>query len=184
MKILALSGSTRKKSVNTDILKILQEKSENHIDFQIYQQLDQLPHFNQDIDGDDIPLIIQDFRKQVDTADGLIISTPEYVFSVPAVIKNAIEWLVATTVLSDKPTAAITASTVGKKGHESLLLILNTLYCDLSEETSLLISGAKSKINTEGLITDPYTAEQLDQLWNNFLSSIEKNSSIKSSINE
>ena len=172
MKILVLSGSTRKKSVNTDLLKILQSKGKGRADLHIYSQLDQLPHFNQDLDGDDVPAIVQDFRKQIEEADGLIISTPEYVFSLPAIVKNAIEWLVATTVLSDKPTAAITASTVGKKGHESLVLILNTLYCKISEETCLLISEAKSKINAEGIITDTNTAEQLNQLWNHFTASI------------
>ena len=163
-KILAICGSTRHKSVNKDLLTILQEKAKGRLDIVIFQGLDQLPHFNQDIGDDLLSDAVRDFRAEVEQADGLIFSTPEYVFSVPGVVKNAIEWLVSTTLLSEKPVAIITASTAGEHAHESLQLILKTLYMEVSPETSLLISGVKSKINVSREITDPATEQALDDL--------------------
>jgi NAD(P)H-dependent FMN reductase len=94
----------------------------------------------------------------------VLICTPEYVFSLPGALKNAIEWCVSTTVFSEKPVALITASASGIKAHESLQLILKTIYADVREETQTLIQGAKGKVGDDGEIKDPATAQQLKNL--------------------
>ena len=71
------------------------------------------------------------FRKSIEEADAVLICTPEYVFSLPGILKNALEWTVSTTVFSDKPTALLTASSSGEKAHESLLLVMKTLGLSL-----------------------------------------------------
>lgn len=74
-----------------------------------------------------------------------MISTPEYIFSIPSGLKNAIEWCVSTNVFSDKPLGLITASANGLKGHEVLQMIMRTLETRFNENTLLLIQGIKGK---------------------------------------
>lgn len=97
----------------------------------------------------------------MNTADGILICTPEYIFSIPSGLKNAIEWCVSSTVFSDKTTGLITASASGQKGHEELQLIMKTVMATFTEETLLLIQGIKGKINDKGEITDTKTLGDL-----------------------
>src|SRR5690606_17140350 len=86
----------------------------------IYNNLKTLPHFDPELSADNVPKKIIEFRKYIEQADGIIICTPEYVFSIPSGLKNAIEWCISTTIFSDKPMGLITASANGQKGHEEL----------------------------------------------------------------
>ncbi|HEY1869905.1 MAG TPA: NAD(P)H-dependent oxidoreductase, partial [Chitinophagaceae bacterium] len=87
--------------------------------------------------------------------------TPEYIFSVPSGLKNAIEWCVSTTVFSKKPTGLITASASGDKGHEELKLIMRTIETVFNNDTTLLIKGIKGKVDVNGNITDDKTNKDL-----------------------
>lgn len=157
-KILAISGSTRKNSSNFRLLKKIAALSTEIFEVTIFEKLDQLPHFNPDLEA---PAEIIELRNQVEAADGVIICTPEYVFSLPGSLKNAIEWCVSTTVFSNKSVGLITASASGEKGHESLQLIMSTLEATFDQETTLLIRGIKGKIDAEGEITDPETFQKI-----------------------
>lgn len=118
-KILAICGSTRQHSANKDIILALAELAKDTLDIRIYEDLTTLPYFNQDLSIENTPQSVLEFREAINKADGIIICTPEYVFSLPGVLKNAIEWTVSTTVFTDKSTALITASSSGYKAHES-----------------------------------------------------------------
>nr|WP_294787003.1 NAD(P)H-dependent oxidoreductase [uncultured Flavobacterium sp.] len=169
VKILAISGSTRKDSSNFKILKYISSQLKPEFEFEIFEDLDQLPHFNPDLDTDNPPEQIVSFRNKIIKADGIIICTPEYVFSLPGSLKNALEWLVSTTIFSNKKTGLITASASGEMGHEQLLLIMKTLQAACDSETTLLIQGVRGKINSMGEITDSETANVLQ----NFTKKIE-----------
>jgi chromate reductase len=119
-KILAISGSTRSGSVNLHILQAIAEMYADKADFVIYNEIDRLPHFNPDIDIEPFPPAVNDLRKKIETADGVLICTPEYVFSLPGSFKNAIEWTVSTTLFTDKPAALITAASSGLKASDAL----------------------------------------------------------------
>jgi len=167
--ILAISGSLRAKSTNLTIIENIAEMFGGQINVKIYQGLEKLPHFNPDSDTNEPPREVADFRRQIREADGVLICTPEYVFSIPAALKNALEWTVSSSDFSKKPTALITASSLGEKTHESLLLVLKTIEAKLTENTALLISGARTKINAEGKISDKPTLEAVNLLIENFL---------------
>jgi len=156
-QVLAISGSIRKNSSNELILKAAAKIFSEEIEVNIYNQLDKLPFFNPDLDNEyaDVPETVINFRKLVDNADGVIICTPEYVFSLPGVLKNALEWTVSTTVFTFKPFAFIVASASGEKAFESLNLIMDTLLQrPVGENCKLLIPGGKGKINSEGKLSD------------------------------
>lgn len=168
-KVLAISGSTRKDSANLQIIKAIAELANDRLDIVIYNDLALLPHFNPDMDKDgSTPKIIEEFRNKIMDADGVLICTPEYVFSLPGSLKNAIEWTVSTTVFSEKPVALITASASGDKAHDSLLLIMETVQAKFTPRSQLLISGARAKINSSGKITDGATLDKIKELVEDF----------------
>jgi NAD(P)H-dependent FMN reductase len=106
---------------------------------------------------------------KIEEASGVVICTPEYVFSLPGTLKNALDWTVSTTVFSDKPVAIITASSSGKKAHESLELVMKTLGAKIGQKSKLLIQGVRSKINSEGKISDEATWKEIKELCDSFV---------------
>ncbi|MDR2205996.1 MAG: NAD(P)H-dependent oxidoreductase [Flavobacteriaceae bacterium] len=120
-----------------------------------------MPHFDPELSIGNTPKAILDFRNNIETADGIIICTPEYVFSIPSGLKNAIEWCISTTIFENKPLGIITASASGLKAHEDLQLIMKTASAKFTPETTLLIQGIKGKINEQGEIIDGKTKNDL-----------------------
>lgn len=167
-KIFAITGSTRNNSSNYRILKFISEQISNSFEVEIFKELDQLPHFNPDLDTENPPEKVAAFRNKIEKADGVLICTPEYVFSLPGSLKNALEWCVSTTIFSDKKVGLITASASGEMAHEQLILIMKTLQAQLDENTQLLMQGIRRKINEEGKIINEETNIALQQFISNF----------------
>lgn len=170
--ILAICGSTKKFSTNLNLIKAIENISIPFFNITIFEGLDKLPHFNPDLDIDPAPESVFNFRKLLMEADGVLICTPEYAMGVPGTLKNAIDWTVSSCEFSHKPVALITASSVGQKGHTALLETLKVIECNITDETQLLISFSKTKINDNSQITDPETKEKVDQVIQAFFKSI------------
>jgi chromate reductase len=166
--ILAIIGSASDDSSNLHLVKHISSLAKGVFDIYIYSALKSLPHFDPELSVNNPPKAIIDLREMIRSADGLLICTPEYVFSIPAGLKNAIEWCIATTVLSDKPCGLITASASGLKGHEQLQLIMKTAMAKFTDATTLLIQGVKGKIDKQGEITDTKTAQDLLNFYEQF----------------
>jgi chromate reductase, NAD(P)H dehydrogenase (quinone) len=160
-KIFAIAGSMRAKSTNQLILNYIQREWTDVFDVDMYESLDKLPFFNPDPDQENKYPQVENFRERIKNANGVIICTPEYVFSLPGILKNALEWTVSTTVLSDKPVAMIVASGLGEKTFESLSLILNTIGAKTTDASRILISGSRAKFNIAGEIIDEGTKSQI-----------------------
>ncbi len=171
--VLAIIGSASRNSANQKLIDNLAHLAKADFNLMIYNVLKDLPHFDPELSIDDTPKSVLAFRQAVEQADGLLICTPEYIFSIPAGLKNAIEWCVSTTVFSGKPTGLITASLSGHKGHEELQLIMKTLLTVFTSETTLLIPGVKGKINANGEITDAKTVQELEAFVESFKSILE-----------
>ena len=161
MKILAISGSTKINSTSGNILNNIAASYSAQLTLDIFNGIDKLPHFNPDLDGNDPPQVVKEFRNRIQSADGVLFCTPEYVFSLPGSLKNAIEWCVSTTVFSNKPVAIIVAAASGEKAFESLVQIMTAIEARIAD--SLLIKGAKAKIKAEG-ITDQETSKAIKKL--------------------
>jgi chromate reductase, NAD(P)H dehydrogenase (quinone) len=167
-KIVALCGSTRKTSTNLSLIQAIASLSEAQFNISIYQGLTGIPHFNPDLDTNAPPPEVAEFRQLLKSADGILICTPEYAMGVPGTLKNAIDWTVSSCEFSKKPVALITASSLGEKGHASLLETLRIIEANITDETQLRISYAKTKISTEGIITDESTKQEIVSLLNAF----------------
>ncbi len=173
-EIFAICGSASRNSANLAILKVMAELGKSDLDLRIFDELAELPHFRTELTDKNVPEKIIELRNTIAKADGVIICTPEYVFSIPSGLKNAIEWCVSTTVFSDKPIGLITASASGVKGHEELKLILKTVQANFADDTTLLIQGIKGKVNKEGKILDNKTERELEKFVLCFRNLIEK----------
>lgn len=167
--ILALNGSASPGSSNLLLIRLFAEQTAHAVRTNILEDLKVLPPFDPIASAENPPSSILDLREQIRQADGVLICSPEYVFSIPSCLKNALEWCVATTVFDQKPVALITASAHGAKGHEETQLILRTLGAVLTEETLLLISGIRGKFSDTGILTDPDTLRTVRQLQEAFL---------------
>ena len=166
--IFVIIGSASAASANLQLMEVFEGLTKDIFNVTIFNNLKLLPHFNPELSTDNPPIAIVDFRNSIANADGIIICTPEYVFSLPSGLKNAIEWCIATTVFMDKPTGLITASASGEKGHEALQLIMKTAMAKFTNETTLLIQGIKGKFDLQGNFTDTETMERLKLFINAF----------------
>ena len=155
IKILAISGSLRPNSSNSAIINKMIELADADIRFRIYDGLADLPHFNPDLDNNAPPAAVISWRGQLKHADAVLICTPEYAFGVPGSLKNALDWTVSSGEFVGKPTALITASSVGSNGHAALLLTLGAISANVPEDAQLLIPFVRTKVNGDGSITDP-----------------------------
>ncbi|MCT8333596.1 NAD(P)H-dependent oxidoreductase [Leptospira sp. 85282-16] len=175
-KILAISGGISSTSYNKKILHTLKQNFSQECDMIMYDQIAEFPFFVSGVSDEETPEIIKSFLREIERADGILICSPEYVFSIPGVLKNALEWVVSSVVFTDKPVALITAASVGEKAHESLLLVLKTIGAKLSEKTNLLVSGVKGKVSVDGEITDEVTKQFVRNLIIDFIDSLKTNS--------
>ncbi len=159
--ILAINGSAGTNTSNEKLLRHISGQLAGDFSFGFAPDLKALPHFDPALSTENTPEKVAYFRKKIEAADGILICTPEYVFSIPSGLKNLIEWCVATTVFSGKPVGLITASASGVKGHEELQLLMRTLGAKIIPETTLLISGIKAKVDSNGELKTPTDAEAL-----------------------
>jgi len=169
LNIIGINGSASMNSSNLTLLKIIKKIGEDRFNMSIIDDISHLPHFQTELTNENVPEQIVEFRDRIKKADGIIISTPEYVFSIPSRLKNALEWLVSETIMTDKPTGLITAAANGKLGHAELKLILKTIQASYTDETCLLIQAIKGKINETGKIIDEATNENLEKFVNAFV---------------
>lgn len=171
-RILTLLGSTKQESINKQILGYVTAQLSDQYEVDGFD-LTALPYFNPSLDTDThTPESVQSFRTAMARAQGVLICTPEYVFTIPGVLKNALEWLVSTMVLDQKPTAVITAASSGTMAHESLLLVLKTIGAHIGDTSALLISAPKTKFDVNGLPTDAHTATEIQRLIQDFTISL------------
>ncbi|MBB2951305.1 MULTISPECIES: NADPH-dependent FMN reductase [Sphingobacterium] len=155
--IFVINGSASSYSSNQKLITLIVDLTQDTLNIKVFNDLKTLPHFDPELSIENTPEEILKFRKEIEIAEGVLICTPEYVFSIPSGLKNVIEWCVSTTVFSGKPLGIITASAHGEKGHVELQLIMETLMANFTTETTLLISGIKGKIIEKGQLTDSKT---------------------------
>ena len=173
--IFAINGSASRNSSNEKLINHIINLTKDYFNVTVFRDLKTLPPFDPELSVDNTPKIIIAFRESIQSADGILICTPEYVYSIPSGLKNAIEWCVSTTVFSDKPAGLITAAAGGQKGHEELQLIMKTVLTKFTEKTTLLIRGSKGKVNEQGEITDNKTLQDLANFINAYKRQVEIN---------
>lgn len=172
-KVLTISGSTRNKSVNQYLIESISGLFSDRLEFVPCLHLSELPHFNVDLDTEFPPPPVVHLRRQLKTADAILICTPEYAMGVPGSLKNLLDWTVSSCDFSAKPVVLITASTSGQRAHESLITTLRILEAKIDDGSTLLISHAKAKITDAPRIKDEQTLKEVKTLMETLLKTIQ-----------
>jgi chromate reductase len=161
VRILLISGSLRAGSTNTAVLLTARAVAPNGVDTVLYDGLGRLPHFNPDDDrpegaGSLHPAVV-DLRAQIEAADALLFSTPEYAGALPGSFKNLLDWTVGGGETYGMPVAWINASAGGGAldAHESLRKVLTRTGTDIVEAACGQIPVARSAVGPDGSITEP-----------------------------
>lgn len=159
--LVGISGSLREGSLNTMLLEVMKELVPDGTELTI-RSLADIPLYNGDLDVDGGPESVRALKSTIDSADGLVIATPEYNYGIPGVLKNAIDWVsrpAFKSVLVGKPVAIVgaTPGTVGTARAQSDLR--NVLFGTLAHvfpHPEVLVAQAKTRL-AEGRVTDPDT---------------------------
>ena len=168
LKVLGISGSLRRGSYNTAALRTCAELLPAGMTM-TYARIDDIPLFNQDLFDAGMPEPVKRFRAEVAAADGLLIASPEYNFSVTAALKNAIDWgsRAPNQVFQDKAVAIFSATTGpvgGVRNQYDLRRILTQLWGHVLPRPEVFIGNAQSKFDAQGRLSDETTRKFLADL--------------------
>lgn len=165
--IVAICGSIRKSSSNLGVLLALKKQTEGKARFEIFDAIDEFPHFNPDLET---PAIVLEFKRKLKEAEVFIISTPEYAHGIPGVLKNALDWVVSDEDFPGK-TAGVVIGSAGEGRHakESLVEILRTMSANVNDEAAISILGIRSKVAHDGTALDEETNKRLEDFLRSLL---------------
>ena len=153
--IVAISGSLRTGSSNTAVLQAIAILAPPEVQVVLYSNLSELPHFNPDLDTETPPPAVSEFRSRLLASNGVLISSPEYAHGVPGTLKNALDWLVRSGELYEKPVALINASPRSSHAQASLTETLTTMTARLVPEACVTVALPNKSVDASGICNDP-----------------------------
>ena len=168
MRVVGISGSLRSGSLNTAALRAAITVAPPGMTIDI-AEIGDLPLYNEDVRSAGFPASVQRIRDQWAGADGLLFVTPEYNYSMPGVLKNAIDWASVPpgNLFGRKPVAILGASpsALGTiRAQMSLRQSLGALGAVLFGRPEVFIANAPTKFNDQGKLTDQQTLELIAHL--------------------
>lgn len=161
MKIAAISGSLRAGSSNTAALRAAARLAPAGVEVILFEGIADLPFFNPDLDGDDVPAPVRAMRELIGRVDGLLISSPEYARGVAGVLKNALDWLVGSQEFPSKPVALINTSPRATHALAALTLTLETMSARLATEACVTLPLLGGAWDEHSIVADPALAGPL-----------------------
>jgi chromate reductase len=169
--VLAIPGSLRERSYNRALLQAASELLPDTMTLDLYD-LAPIPMFNSDLERGGVPDAVQDFHQRMVAADALLIATPEYNFSIPGVLKNAIDWASRpqangnSAPLNFKPAAILSAAGrfggVRAQGHLHDILLHNQVH--ILQRPQFMLPSAGSHFDDELRLRDEETRLRLQDV--------------------
>lgn len=153
-RILAISGSLRKASLNTALLRAVSKLAPADVRIDLYSGMEQLPLFNPDIEATDPPAVA-DLRNRLLGADGVFIASPEYAHGVTGVMKNALDWMVGCEAFVNKPVALLNASPRAAHAQAALKETITVMSARIVDEASITVPILGSKLDEQDIVSDP-----------------------------
>ncbi len=167
-RILALSGSLRRDSYNTALLRAATELAPAGWAVEV-RTLHHIPLYDEDVRARGFPPAVAGLRDAVRAADALLIATPEYNYSFSGVLKNAVDWISRPPEqpLAGKPVAVVSASpgiTGGVRAQWALKPVLAALGARVLFRPEMAVGGAREKFDEAGRLVDEETRRRLAAL--------------------
>ncbi len=168
ISILGFAGSLRKGSYNKSLLKAAQEMVPEDATLEVFD-LEKIPPFNQDLENQPAEKV-KEFKTKIRAADAILIATPEYNYSIPGVLKNAIDNAsrpYGDNAFNGKP-AAIMGASIGMLGtaraqyHLRQSMVFLNMYP--LNQPEVMVPFAQEKIDQNGRLTDQKTREKIKEL--------------------
>jgi chromate reductase len=159
LRVLAISGSLRRDSYNTALLRALRGEAPAGVEIELWQGLKEIPAYDSDDDVVPGPASVEAFRELVREVDAVFFATPEYNSSVPGALKNALDWAsrpIATNAFRNKPVAVISSSAGAFGGvwaAAELRKVLGAMGSRVTE-AELSVGHAHEKFDEVGRLTD------------------------------
>jgi chromate reductase len=171
--ILGIAGSLRRESYNRSAMRAATQLVPPGARIEVFE-LDGIPGFNQD-DEQHPPAKVVELKRRIRAADALLFVTPEYNYSIPGVLKNAIDWAsrpYGDNAWSGKP-AAIMGASIGAIGTARAQYHLRQVFVFLNvyavNQPEVMIGNAAAKFDAEGTLTDGATRERIRELLQNLV---------------
>src|SRR5919206_1600612 len=171
--ILGIAGSLRKESYNRGLLRAAQELTPEGARIDVFE-INDIRAFNQDDEGNP-PAKVTELKQRIRSADAILFVTPEYNYSVPGVLKNAIDWAsrpYGDSAWNGKP-AAIMGASVGTIGTARAQYHLRQMMVFLNmfpvNQPEVMIGNASERFDAQGNLTDDATKEFIRQLLQNLV---------------
>lgn len=158
LAILAVSGSLQARSSNAALVRAAQHVVPAGLRLTVHPSLADVPLLNAELDpeGGEAPGSVRALRAAFGAADGVLLATPEYGHSMPGLLKNALDWLVASGELSRMPVALLSGSPTLGGGIRAQLALVQTLLAQAATVPAMLtVPAIKSKLDDEGKVADP-----------------------------
>jgi len=169
IKVLGISGSLRKASFNTMTLRAACELAPDGMTIATYNNLAEIPPYNDDVRLAGYPPVVQDFRNRLAAAEALVFVTPEYNHSISGVLKNAIDWASRPPDMPfDGKPAAIMGASRGVFGtaraQEQFRNMLASVNVLVVNEPKVMLGGSEAKFDAAGKLTDPAARDLIAEL--------------------
>lgn len=168
VKILGFAGSLRKQSYNRGLLQAALEVAPSSCHLEIFDLVG-IPLYNQD-EENPLPQSVIHFKAKVRAADAILIATPEYNYSIPGVLKNALDWgsrPYGDSAWNDKPVAIMGASPAiqgTSRAQYHLRQVFVYLNMHPLNQPEIMVGSAQDKFDTKGSLTDPKTRQKIAEL--------------------
>ncbi|NLK70847.1 MAG: NAD(P)H-dependent oxidoreductase [Clostridiales bacterium] len=161
IKILGFAGSLRNDSYNKALLRAASELLPENTELEIFD-LANIPLYNQDLDGQ-APSSVLEFKDKIKTADAILIATPEYNYSIPGVLKNAMDWAsrpYGDNSFDNKPLAIMGASignlaTARAQYHLRQTCVFLNMH--VVNQPEVMVASVQDKVDSNGVLTDETT---------------------------
>ncbi len=173
MRILGVCGSLRKDAFNLQLLRNAAGLLDDNAAFEL-ADWSNIPLYNQDDDNDNLPVSVQAFKRAIEAADGVLIATPEYNYSVPGGLKNAIDWAsrpAYQSVFAGKPVAILSASmspTGGCRAQAHLRNIMAGMLTPVFPAPDFCLASAQQAFDEHGQLKHDQSRRKLQRFVNDF----------------
>ena len=166
VKILGIAGSLRKGSFNKAALRSAVSLTPSNVTLETFD-ISPFPLFNQD-DENNPPEAIWQFKEKIRASDAILFATPEYNYSIPGVLKNAIDWASRPSNAWEGKPVAIMSASIGMIGGARAQYHLRQMFVYLNmyplNRPEIIIPHAADKFDSAGNLTDQHTKEKIQEL--------------------